>query len=405
VNYGLRSTFDTKFKVGKDMNLSGITGVEGQIQNAQIIGYGMVKDSSNLSGYNIIGPARSNQYTISKTYSLFTEWTLTIPHDIAITAGVGLSSMAVELNDRFYVATNNNPSNPKGTHNPMKYGKTYDGLVSPHFAVNKVFSKEVSAYASYSTGYKAPVSSYFFIPLTGQLNLNLKPEQGTQIEIGTKGALMNDKLFYQLAAFDAVFSDKMTVVAVPNAANTATSYTYVTNGGKQDNMGVEALVKYMAYQSATGVFRAVAPFVNFAYSDFKYKDFKFQQLSADKKSTVEVDYSDKKVAGVPPITVNAGIDVMTRPGIYGNVTYSYRDGMYFTSDNLNKAGSYNLLNAKIGLQRTFANHLGIDLFVGANNITGVQYPYMVFLNQLPDAYLPAPREINYFGGLNVKYNF
>jgi iron complex outermembrane recepter protein len=30
---------------------------------------------------------------------------------------------------------------------------------------------------------------------------------------------------------------------------------------------------------------------------------------------------------------------------------------------------------------------------------------MVFLNQLPDAYLPAPNEINYFGGVNLKYTF
>jgi iron complex outermembrane receptor protein len=34
---------------------------------------------------------------------------------------------------------------------------------SPHVAINKVINKNVSVYASYSTGYKAPVSSYFFI--------------------------------------------------------------------------------------------------------------------------------------------------------------------------------------------------------------------------------------------------
>ncbi len=405
VNYGTRSVTDMNFDLGKNVALSGIAGIEMQAQNAQIIGYNMVKDSANLNGYNIIGAMRSNQYTISKTLSAFTEWTLSLPHEIALTGGVGVSTMAIELNDRFYVAANNNPSNPKATHNPTQYKRSYNDLLSPHFALNKVIRKHISVYGSFSTGYKAPVSSYFFIPLTGQVNTNLKPEHGTQFEVGSKGSLLKSKLFYQVAAFNAVFADKMTVVAVPNATNTATSYTYVTNGGKQENMGLEALVKYTVYQSADGGIRSITPFVNAAYSDFQYKDFKFQQLSGDKKSLVETDYSGKKVAGVSPLTFNAGVDVATKVGVYGNVNYNYRDAMYFTSDNLNKTKAYGVLNAKVGIQRTFFKHLTADLFVGAINITGTQYPFMVFLNQLPDAYLPAPAEINYFGGLNVKYTF
>jgi len=405
VNYGIRSTLDAKFALGDKFSLSGITGLEAQRQNAQTIGYNMVKDSSNLSGYNIIGSMRSNQYTVSKTTSFFTEWTLAMPKDLSLTAGVGVSNMGIELNDRFYVATNNNPSNPNATHKPTKVTGSYNGLVSPHVALNKVFSKQISAYVSYSKGYKAPVSSYFYIPLTGQLNTNLKPEIGNQFEIGTKGSILNDKLFYQVALFDAAFTNKMTVVAVPNATNTATSYTYMANGGKQDDKGLEVLLKYNAYQSSSSFIKSVSPFANFTYSDFKYGTFKFQQLSTDKKSVVEVDYTGNKVAGVPPITANAGLDVVTKLGLYGNVNFSYRDATYFTSDGLNKTKSYSLLNAKIGIQHAITKYFDIDAFVGANNITGSQYYYMVFLNQLPDAYLPAPKEINYFGGLSVKFNF
>jgi iron complex outermembrane receptor protein len=111
------------------------------------------------------------------------------------------------------------------------------------------------------------------------------------------------------------------------------------------------------------------------------------------------------VAGVPPLTFNVGFDFATRPGFYGNVVYSYRDAMYFTSDNMNKTEAYGLLNAKLGYRKALGSHFDIDAFVGANNITGTQYYYMVFLNQLPDAYLPAPNEVNFFGGLNLKYNF
>jgi iron complex outermembrane receptor protein len=405
INYGLRSTFDTKFSLGQNVSLSGITGVEGQSQNAQTLGYPMLADSFNLTGYNIIGNLRSNQYTISKTISTFTEWTLALPSDFSLTAGVGYSTMDIELNDRFYVASNNNPRNPNGTNKPSKYQATYNNMVSPKFAINKVFFKQLSVYASYSKGYKAPVSSYFFIPLTGQVVTGLKPEIGTQYEIGTKGSLFKDRLNYQIAAFSASFANKMTTVAVPNLKNTATSYVYVANGGKQNNKGIEVAIRAVAYQSKGGFFKSINPFANLAYSYFKYADFKFQQLSTDRKSAVEVDFSNNKVAGVPPITFNAGFDIITNPGLYANMTFNYRDALFYTSDNLNKTNAYRLLNAKIGYQHVFAKHIGIDVFVGANNITSAQSYNMIFLNQLPDAYLPAPNKVNYFGGANVKYIF
>ena len=192
VNFGIRSTFDTKFSLANGISLNGITGVESQRQQAQTIGYGMVADSSNLSGYNKIGAMRSNQYTISATTSLFTEWALILPHDLSLIAGIGWSNMKIELNDRFFVP---------GSTKPTKYTNTFNGLFSPHIGINKVLSKQFSLYASYSKGYKAPVSSYFFIPTTGQVNTGLKPEIGSQFEIGTKGQSLNNKLEYQLALF------------------------------------------------------------------------------------------------------------------------------------------------------------------------------------------------------------
>ena len=78
--------------------------------------------------------------------------------------------------------------------------------------------------------------------------------------------------------------------------------------------------------------------------------------------------------------------------------------MPFTSDGLNTAYGVSLVNAKIGFRKT-VGAFDFDLYAGASNITGVKYYQMVFVNQLPDAFLAGPREVNYFGGLNVKYIF
>lgn len=400
INYGLRSTFDTRFRLSDAVTLNGITGVEAQRQNAQVIGYNMKADPANPTGYFKIDTMRSNQYYITSTASLFTEWTLGLPNDLSITAGVGASNMNINLYDRFV--------RPNITR-PMNYQNKFTGMVSPHFAINKVIYKEVSVYAAYSKGYKAPVSSYFFIPVSpsvGFVNDSLKPEIGAQYEIGTKGSMLKDKLAYQLAVFYAQFKNKMTAVAVPlNPPAVGTAYSYVTNGGTHNDQGVELSLRYAAYQSANGVIRSISPFGNATYSHFQYDDYSISRLKSPPTSDTVTDYSGNAVAGVAPWVTNLGVDVTAAGGVYFNVVWSYKDRMPITSDNLNYTTSYHLLNAKIGIRRNLSKHFDLDTYFGCNNITGTQYPLMVFVNQLPDAYLPAPLKANYFGGINLNYNF
>lgn len=419
INYGFRSTFDTKFSLSNTASLSGITGVEMQRQNAQTIGYNLIDPQGSAHAslwklgdpYFIIGtypttppaapPANisgltSDKYTISSTASYFTEWTLSLPHDLSFTAGLGYSNMKIRLNDRFYV--------PANAQLPTTFDTTYKGMFSPHIAINKVFSQRFSLYAAYSKGYKAPTSSYFYIPSTGAIVSGLKPEIGNQYEIGTKGSLVNNKLFYQVALFDAIFSNKMTAINVLNAAGTSTLYTYVANGGKQDDKGIEALIKYNIYQSGTGFFKLIAPFANITYSNFKYDNYSFHYKGIILKDSV-VNYDGKPVAGVAKIVANFGFDIVTKPGLYANMTYFYKDPMPITSDNLLNTTSYSLINAKLGFQQSISNHFDLNIYAGVNNIGNTKYPIAVFVNQIPDAYLVGPVKANYYGGINIKYNF
>lgn len=403
LNYGLRSVFEKHFSFSETIVLSGITGIEMQKMNALTIGYGMSPDSTNLGGYNIITKTNSDQATTNSTYSYFTQWTLVLPADFSLNAGVGISNMDLKLEDRLWGLSNNHPNNSK----QKVYQASYNNLVSPNVGINKKINNIISAYASYSTGYKTPVSSNILISTTGQLNTDLKPEKGTQIEIGTKGSLMNNRLFYTLALFNAKFENKFTTVAVPNPSNTVTLYSYIVNGGTLNNNGLEVLVKYKVMESKEGFIKLLQPFANLTYSDFKYGDFQFQKIgknTKNKDSLIVENYTGNAVAGVSPLVYNFGIDVDTKIGLYGNINYNYRSSMFFTSDGLNETDPFSLLNAKIGFRKAI-KHLEFDVYAGANNITNTQYYYMVFINQLPDAYIPAPNEINYFGGINLKYNF
>lgn len=392
VNYGFRSTFDGAFELGTDMSLVGTAGMEFQEQRAQSLSYAMVENPRDPNGINIIGTTRNNQFTRSKTYSLFTEWVLHLPQNFSVTAGIGSSSMFLDLENRMLEPENSQP---------RLVSADYKNLISPHVAVNKIFNDNLSVYASYSRGYNAPVSSSVIISTTGELNTGLVPEEGNQFEIGSKGSLINNRFSYQLALFQATFKDKFTSVAVPLDENT-TAYSFIANGGELNNKGVEALVKYNAYNSGTGFFSSVDPYVNATYSDFKYENYSYESVDRD-GNTFFADYSGNDVAGVAPWVFNAGVDFNTNPGFYGSVNYSYRDPVPFTSDGLNVADSFGLLNAKAGFRRTFGQ-FNVDLYAGADNITGVQYYNMLFINQLNDAYIPAPLDTFFYGGFNLKYN-
>lgn len=412
MNMGFRSVLNTKFIVAEGIILAGVTGIESQKQIANTLGYNMKQNPNDagttwtlgINPYWVINATTSNVYTVAKTTSLFSEWTLGLPKEISITGGLGSSQLGLTLNDRLNVALSTKPSN---------FEKSYRKMVSPHFAINKVIHKKISVFASYNKGFKAPLTSYFYIttpavatnpptPATGSVNELLKPEIGTQFEIGNRGQLLKNKLFYELVLFNTVFSNKMTAISVvsPLSPNT-TLYSYVVNGGKQIHRGLEANLKFIAYEKAGGFFRYMRPFGNLTISDFKYGD----NFSIQKSVTLTENYSNKQVAAVSRYVANLGVDFNIAGGYYGNITYNYRDRMPITGMNDYFTKSYNLLNGKIGYQHDLGKHFVLDSYLGINNITNTKYFTMVFANQLPDAYVPAPLNANYFVSIQLKYTF
>jgi len=410
-NYGLRSTLDLKFNLADNIQLSGITGIESQRQDAHVVGYNMKQNPLDtastwkylINPYWVLNATTSDVNSVSTTSSIFSEWTLSLPKDVSITGGLGSSNMHIVLNDRF---------NPALVTRPARFEKEYNGMVSPHVAINKVINKHISVYASYSKGYKAPVSSYFYIttpavttpatPATGRVNETLVPEVGSQIEYGTKGQLFDNKLIYEFAYFHTVYDNKMTAISVVSPASKSTTlYSYVVNGGQQRHFGVEGIVKYNLINSKNGFIQLFSPFVNFTKNDFSYAN----NFIIQKSVTSIENYTGKQVAGAPKWMVNAGIDMLLKGGVYANITYNYKDKTPITGLNDYYTTSYNLLNGKIGYKKQISNHFSTDIYLGATNITNTKYYLMVFANQLPDAYLPAPKNAMVFGGVNLKYTF
>jgi iron complex outermembrane receptor protein len=176
----------------------------------------------------------------------------------------------------------------------------------------------------------------------------------------------------------------------------------VVNGGEQVHNGLEVSARFNLVDNKTGFVGAVTPFVNYTFADYEYKNYKFQ-TGTTTANIKTFDFSGSPVAGVSKHVFSTGVDFLSNTGLYGNIVYLYRDRMPITSPDTLYASSYNLVNAKIGFRKRLSNHFELDASFGIDNLTGVKYPMMIFVNQLPDAYIAAPRDPNYFAGLRVLY--
>ena len=402
-------TQDQAFAVGLNQKMSQNVGGrtelqwDGQAGNTKwtgVVGTEIQQSRSFAKSYglsnNILGSMRSDLQNRALNYMFFTEWSLPFGNSWELTAGASANFLEFSIRDLMA-----NPSN--SNHSDVSGYKTFDPVITPRIALTKAISENLSAYANVSMGYTPPSISDITIPYTGEVNLDLKPENAFLTEVGIKGRALKDRLSYQIALYRMSIDNKLTPRSVADTGGTIL-YTYSVNTGSQEHYGAEVSLNWTIYQSEAGFLRRLQAFANYAWSNFTYVD-----VTANAGIEGAADYSGNAVMGVAPHQLNAGFNLDLKGGFYANITYQYLDQVPVTFDNRHYAPSFSLLDARAGYRSQWGDHWIADIFVGGNNLTGSLYYTMVFLNwergPQPAIYLPGPYESTYFGGVSVKYNF
>lgn len=341
---------------------------------------------------NVQGSLRGDQEIKPLAYNVFAQADVNITKTTLLTAGASVNFTEYTVLDM--IPQSNTHVNASGY-------RRFDPVISPRVAINQLINNNVSVYASFSMGFAPPSTSQILITQLGRVNLDLKPENATSIEIGTKGNLMQNALNYELAAYQMDVKDKL-VTQNFAAANGDPAYSITTNAGKVRYRGVEAKINYSFIPKKSNILTLIRPFVTYTFTDNKNVDFK----NNNNNDSTTIDYTDKVVPGIAPHVINAGLDVETKPGVYVNLTYSYTDKIFLTFDNSRVAKAYGLLNSRVGIRRNIAGKFNIDLYGGADNMTGQLYPTELFLNVNDRRfYISGPNKINFYGGLSLQYLF
>ncbi|SNR91160.1 TonB-dependent receptor family protein [Hymenobacter mucosus] len=268
--------------------------------------------------------------------------------------------------------------------------------VSPRVALLKELTPQVSVYGSVSTGFSPPTTEEIR-PSDGSLNRDLQAERGTNYEVGARGTLWQERLRFDIAAYN--FRLRQTITTYTTDQGTS----LFRNAGGTRQRGLEAALSGWLWrpEAVTPVSTTNIPVVGAglrAWASYSYNHYRF----ADYQSGGQ-DYSGNRLTGTAPHTLTAGLDFSEHLGFYLNPTVNHQARLPLNDANTEYAAGYWTFGSRAGWRRTFGSGLVVDLFGGVENVLDRQYSLGNDLNAFGGRYFqPAPGR-NWYSGAQVRW--
>ncbi|GAB4479115.1 MAG: TonB-dependent receptor [Thermoflexibacter sp.] len=330
----------------------------------------------------ILGNALSDQEEKRNYLNIFAQADLPLTHKIMLSLGLNLNDTDYRYIDLFVGDGKNLSGN---------YG--FKKMISPRLAINYKLNENQSIHANMSHGFSPPTLSETLLP-SGAINPNIQPEDGYTYEIGSRGNLLKNKLFYDVAIYSMQISNLLV------ARRTGDDAFVGVNAGKTQHNGLEINLNYQAIQNEKAFVSHLFFFTNYTLADYKFKEF----IDGDN------NFSGNMLTGTPKHTFNAGVDANSCLGFYTNLNFQFVDRMPILDNNTLFSEAYQVANAKLGWQKKLFNQLNINIFTYVNNLFDAKYASMILINAAgtptvpPRYYYPAmPR--NYTWGVSVKWEW
>ncbi|MDT8429168.1 MAG: TonB-dependent receptor [Pseudomonadales bacterium] len=255
---------------------------------------------------------------------------------------------------------------------------------SPSIGLMWNLSPALNLYTNFATSFETPTFTELGSPAQ-DLNVNLggfnnvNAQEADSFEIGAKGSLLNNRLFYDLALYTMDVDDEISnIVSIENRAFFENSDT--------DRSGLELQIQ----AQLTDRLKLTAAYT---YSDFTFDSFDTNPAAVD-----------ERIPGIP------------KHQLYAELAYRHTSGTYlildalnvgdFYSDNANtdagKVDSTIVSNLRLGRDFAF-NDITVAPFFGVNNLFDEDYFSNVRTNAFGGrAFEPAP-DRHIYGGVRVNF--
>ncbi|GGF28429.1 outer membrane protein [Echinicola rosea] len=271
---------------------------------------------------------------------------------------------------------------------PYAATRTFDPVVVPRIGLSGQLTEYSAVYGSLSSGFSPPTIDEVRTN-EGSINLGLKAERGVNYEIGYRGEYLGGKVQLDASAF--FFKLDETITTYTNEQGVV----LFRNAGATDQKGIEAQLDYFLVSNPVGLIQELK--VGHAYS---YHHFRFKDYVNDGE-----DFSGNALTGVPQNNLVNKLDLISRTGIYLNLTYQWVDEIPLTDDNTVMQDPYQLMNVRLGWRKNFGTAWQLELFGGVDNLLNESYSLGNDLNAFGGRYYQPAMDRNYYGGVKVKMRY
>ncbi|MUP46804.1 TonB-dependent receptor [Gramella sp. BOM4] len=335
--------------------------------------YEEIEERRSLQGALISSNLQTRNYL-----NLFAQLNLDPTDKLHIEAGLNFNTTSYDLEDTY-------------TEDQVDQTGDYSfaPVLSPRIGLSYTAFPEKTFYASVSHGFSTPSVAETLTP-EGLINTDLKTETGLNYEIGFKGSWLKKRLYTELNLYSIQIRNLL-------VARRVGQDQYVgVNAGKADHNGIEFTSRYSSY------FKGGWQLELFLNSNFNFYSF-------DQFVDLGENYSGNELPGVPEYMITPGLELDFR-NLSFNLNYQAFGEMPLNDANSRYTDAYQLLNLRLGYEKKILKGLALNLNFGINNILDEHYAASVVTNAVgfggsaPRYYYPGePR--NYYGGLNLRYDF
>ncbi|MFA6401366.1 MAG: TonB-dependent receptor [Salinivirgaceae bacterium] len=280
---------------------------------------------------------------------------------VLLEAGISYNFLSYSLTD-----LSNSPEDLSGQY-------SYKPILSPYLGINVPIKKHWVLYGSVSNGFSAPSVEETLMP-TGEINPNLKPETGWNLESGAqlqteKGHFFMDATVYLLLVDNLLVTERLSETVF-----------YGRNAGSTQHSGIEVSTNLRLNNEQ----RFHLPHL-IAQVAYNYSHPVFTQFVTD-----EISYSGNFLPGIPQHHLWTSILMQYRAGWFLVTQLEYTGSQYLNDANSEQYPSYFLSHMKMGYRTKTTKLVDYGISAGIKNVFNQQYASMLLVNA-PSPGGSAPR--------------
>ncbi len=318
-----------------------------------------------------------SEENISTNFDRYIQGKLSATDNIDIHAGLRRTKVKLTIKDKFITGTSSNGDNSGN----VQYNKTTP-VIGALWKVNP----RLNLYTNYGKGFETPTfieAGFNSVLPNATPNLDLKPSESENFEIGAKAFITDDTLA-NLTLFYVKTSDEIVT------SQSAGGRSVFTNAGKTKRNGIELSVDSKFDHNIS------------TYLAYTFLNAEFDSTFNSASGTVE---SGNRIPGTYRSQIYGEIAWKHAPiGFYSALEGRYNSKVYVDDRNTDTAHSYTVFNLRAGFEQNYANW-SFKEYLRIENMFDKDYIGSVRINDGNLRYFEPATNRNYLLGLSAHYKF